>query len=325
LWVRHSFLDRTLPFFQDPQVGLVQTPQASYNVDPVAFNLGLSPELPNDESLFYEFIQPTRNPWGGSVCVGTSFVVRRSALHKVGGFDTSTITEDYATGLLIASAGYRVHYLNQVLSQGLATESFPAFFRQRLRWATGTLQVFLNPRLCPLSLPGFTLAQRLCFLEGLLHWLSAWPRLFFLASPPLFTLLGIQPFLASDQAVAIHFLPYYLLTLFSFRYINHRSASAFLADFYSVLLSVSVTLTLFIGLLAPTKGRFKATPKGLSHQGVDYHWRLAWPFFILLIGSLWVFWLQTAPIRAGIFNYTWIWSLYNIIFLTALLAILWDG
>jgi cellulose synthase (UDP-forming) len=319
------FLDCTLPYFRDPRVGLVQTPQANYNVDPVAYNLGLSPDHPNDESAFYEFIQPIRNVWGAPVCVGTSFVVRRSALLEVGGFDASTITEDYATGLLIASAGYQVVFHNKVLSQGLAPESFPALFRQRLRWTQGTLQVFLSPQLSPLCLPGFTLIQRLCFLEGLLHWFSAWPRLFFLASPPIFTVLGIQPFQASGQDILLHFLPYYLLTLVSARYVNHRSASALMTEFYSVLVSVRVTLTLLRGLFAPTQAIFQVTPKGLSRLSLNYYWDLAWPFACLLLASVWTFWYQIYQIQTGLLTATWVWCVYNILILTALLAVLWDG
>lgn len=37
---RH-FLKRTLPFFQDETIGIVQTPQHFFNVDPVQSNLGL--------------------------------------------------------------------------------------------------------------------------------------------------------------------------------------------------------------------------------------------------------------------------------------------
>ena len=36
-----NFLTRTIGFFQDPQVALVQTPQSFYNADPIARNLGL--------------------------------------------------------------------------------------------------------------------------------------------------------------------------------------------------------------------------------------------------------------------------------------------
>ncbi|HEY9660400.1 MAG TPA: glycosyltransferase, partial [Allocoleopsis sp.] len=36
-----NFLIRTVGFFQDPQIALVQTPQSFYNADPIARNLGL--------------------------------------------------------------------------------------------------------------------------------------------------------------------------------------------------------------------------------------------------------------------------------------------
>lgn len=36
-----NFLTRTVGFFQDENVALVQTPQSFYNTDPIARNLGL--------------------------------------------------------------------------------------------------------------------------------------------------------------------------------------------------------------------------------------------------------------------------------------------
>lgn len=71
-----NFLTRTVGFFQDLQVALVQTPQTFYNPDPIAYDLGLEDILTPEEEVFYRQIQPFRDAAGGVICSGTSFVVR---------------------------------------------------------------------------------------------------------------------------------------------------------------------------------------------------------------------------------------------------------
>ena len=138
-----NFLTRTVGFFQEAQVALVQTPQSFYNPDPIARNLGLEQILTPEEEVFYRQIQPMRDGAGGVICSGTSFVVRRSALIETGCFVTESLSEDFFTGIRLTARGYRLLYLNEKLSAGLAAESIADQALQRIRWAQGTLQHFL--------------------------------------------------------------------------------------------------------------------------------------------------------------------------------------
>ncbi|MEM9503905.1 MAG: cellulose synthase catalytic subunit, partial [Cyanobacteria bacterium P01_E01_bin.43] len=185
-----NFLWRTVGFFQDPQVALVQTPQSFYNPDPIARNLGLEGILTPDEEVFYRQIQPMRDGVGGVVCSGTSFVVRRAALEATGGFVTESLSEDYFTAVRLAAQGNQVIYLEEKLSAGLAAETIAAHATQRIRWAQGTLQAFFIES-NPLTIPGLTPIQRLAHLEGLLHWFSSIPRIVFLLMPLAYTFLQV--------------------------------------------------------------------------------------------------------------------------------------
>ena len=78
-----NFLIRTVGFFQDKEVALVQTPQSFYNIDTIARNLVLENVLTPEEEVFYRQIQPLRDSAGSVVCSETSFVVRRIALEAV--------------------------------------------------------------------------------------------------------------------------------------------------------------------------------------------------------------------------------------------------
>ena len=162
---QQHFLKRTIGLLLDPQVALVQTPQHFLNADPVMRNLAMEAWLLPDEESFYRWIEPVRSGWDAVVCAGTSFLVRRSALEEVGGFVEEAISEDLVTGMVLASRGWKLRYLGEKLSAGLAAETMLDFVRQRQRWASGTLQA-LRLRQGPLRLKGLSWGQRLAYLEG---------------------------------------------------------------------------------------------------------------------------------------------------------------
>ena len=203
-----NFLQRTVGFFQNPEMGLVQTPQSFYNADPIARNLGLEDILTPEEEVFFRQIQPIRDGAGSVICSGTSFVVRRQALKEAGGFVTDSLSEDYFTGIRLSAQGYRLIYLDEKLSAGLAAESIADQASQRLRWARGTLQAFFIEA-NPLTIPGLTFLQRLAHLEGLLHWFSSISRVGFLLFPFAYAFLGVIPLQATmNEVVNVNFIAY---------------------------------------------------------------------------------------------------------------------
>jgi len=256
------FLRRTVPLFTDPRLGFVQTPQTAMNADPVMRNLGLERWLMPDEESFYRWIEPCRDAVGAVVCAGTSFVVRRSALERVGGFETGTPAEDLATGIRLTAAGYRNRYLAEKLSAGLAPFSAAAMARQRCRWASGTLQL-LRTGANPLTIAGLTPLQRLAYLEGLLHWFNVLPQLVLSLLPLSLGSLGIAPLHVSSEGLLLHALPFYGAQLLLIRPLSAQSRTALLPELYRwiflVPLAISVTLTLLGRPL-----RFHVTPKALA-------------------------------------------------------------
>lgn len=326
-----NFLCRTVGFFQDPYVALVQTPQSFYNPDPIARNLGMEGILTPDEEVFYRQIQPMRDGVGGVVCSGTSFVVRRRALEETGGFVTESLSEDYFTAVRLAAQGNQVIYLDEKLSAGLAAETIAAHATQRIRWAQGTLQAFFIDS-NPLTIPGLTLIQRLAHLEGLLHWFSSIPRIVFLVMPLVYTFLHVIPIQASAAEVLYFFLPYYLVQLTVFGWLNHRSRSALLSDVYALVLAFPLAATVIQAFLSPFSRGFRVTPKGVSSDRFVFNWKLAWPLVITLVLtaiSLWQnldWWLagsgNSAPVKGIALG--WIWSAYNLVMLAIALLILLD-
>jgi cellulose synthase (UDP-forming) len=334
-----NFLTRTVGFFQDPQLALVQTPQTFYNPDPIARNLGLENVLTPEEEVFYRQIQPIRDGAGSVICSGTSFVVRRSALEQMGGFVTDSLSEDYFTGIRLSAQGYRLIYLDEKLSAGLAAENIAAQAVQRLRWARGTLQAFFI-KSNPLTIPGLSPLQRLAHLEGLLHWFTSISRVGFLIMPLAYSFLGVIPLRATAAELLYFFLPYYIVQLTVFSWLNYRSRSALLSDIYSLVLCFPLALTVIQAMLNPFSKGFNVTPKGTASDRYTFNWGLAAPLIALFVAtavSLWVnlgmcmikgAWQQTVSPEVaeqvkGI-GLGWIWSGYNLIMLGIALLILLD-
>ncbi|MBD0309747.1 MAG: glycosyltransferase, partial [Microcoleus sp. T1-bin1] len=237
-----NFLTRTIGFFQNPKIALVQTPQSFYNHDPIARNLGLENVLAPEEEVFYRLMEIIKDSADSVVCCGTSFVVRRSALETAGGFVTDSISEDYFTGIRLSATGYRLVYLDEKLSAGLAAENIEAHLTQRLRWARGTLQAFFIDS-NPLTIRGLRFVQRLCHLEGLLHWFTSLTRVFFLLMPLAYSFLSVLPLRASPRELLYFFLPYYLVQVTVFSWLNRRSRSALLSDVYSFVQCIPLAVT----------------------------------------------------------------------------------
>jgi cellulose synthase (UDP-forming) len=187
-----DFLDRTVGFFTDPQVALVQTPQNFYSVDAVSRNLGLPGVITEEQQVFFRAAQPGRDTFGAMICHGTSFVLRRKALAEVGNFPGETLSEDWATSIKLQGAGYKCYYLNELLSAGAAAEFTTEFVTQRLRWARGTLQSFFSST-SPLTAPGLNWMQRIIHLCGPIHYIPFVSRLFCLLLPLLYFFFGVVP------------------------------------------------------------------------------------------------------------------------------------
>ncbi|MEB3310330.1 MAG: glycosyltransferase [Snowella sp.] len=322
-----NFLTRTVGFFQNPQIGLVQTPQSFYNPDPIAKNLGLEKVLASDEEIFYRKTQIMKDNTKTVICSGTSFVVRREALEQVGNFVTDSLSEDYFTGVEISAKGYELVYLPEKLSAGLSAESIGNYLAQRSRWGQGSLQAFFIQS-NPLTIPGLTWMQRLAHLEGLLHWFNTFPRIVLLLIPFLYTCLGIIPFQMQLSEIAYFFLPYYVLYFSSYRWLNDYAHSSLFSDLYSLVSCVPLTRNLINTFINPFGRSFKVTPKGTHRNQITYDWKSAFPVLILLVlivSSLIVnLSLIDQPDYPRKFALTLIWSGYNLILLLAALQCFLD-
>ncbi|MCS6959378.1 MAG: glycosyltransferase [Pseudanabaenaceae cyanobacterium SKYGB_i_bin29] len=281
-----NFLQRTVGFFQDPYTALVQTPQNFFNEDPITVNLGLEGIVNNEQTLFFRHIQPSRDFWGAVVCCGTCFVVRRSVLDEIGGIPTGTVTEDYYLSLRLQARGYRVKYLNEALSAGLAAETIGSFVSQRMRWGQGTLQLLFSD-VNFLSVPNLSWMQRFSHGLGVLYWFLSIPRVMFLFAPLSYLLFDIAPLRATIDQLIFFYLPYYIGGVMCFSWLTENRRSAFWSDVYETLLCLPLSITILQTLISPHNKPFKVTPKGVvDPDRIRVNWILVRPLLGILLLSI---------------------------------------
>lgn len=83
-----------------------------------------------------------RAPLGLSAkLVGTGFMVTDGLMRQLGGWNTTSITEDAEFAAQCALAGVRIHYVPEAMTYDEQPNSFRVSLRQRHRWSAGVLQV----------------------------------------------------------------------------------------------------------------------------------------------------------------------------------------
>jgi hypothetical protein len=145
----------------------------------------------SEQAMFYYCIQPAKNATNSCFFVGTSAVVRRAAIENIGGFATGTATEDIHTSLRLHSRGWRSVYVPEPLAFGLEAVNLTEYYRQRRRWAAGSLGLLFRSADSPLCIRGLSLAQRLNYVSATLAHMQGFQRLFYVAVPVL-TILTLR-------------------------------------------------------------------------------------------------------------------------------------
>lgn len=317
-----NFLERTVGFFADERVAIVQTAQHFYNQDIYQRALAPRRRLHNEQALFFRTLQSGRDRHNSAFFAGSSGVLRRTALEEIGGFRTETITEDLHTSLLLHAKGYQSCYLNEALASGLMPETFEGHLKQRKRWATGAAQVLVRDN--PLFKRGLTWPQRLDYLGSIHYFFLGLPRIVYLIAPLSWLLLSV-PALKADPLALIHFFfSTYLASNLGIRMVSRNTRNAFWSDVHESATCFALAGAACKGLLTRSWQRFEVTPKGQRSErsGVTSAAAIGWhaaAFALLILGICYglVQWSSAAPppglsISLG-------WAGFNVLLLTAVI------
>ncbi len=182
---RPDFLDELMPYFDDPKIGIVQSPQYFRVLDSQHW---LERGAGAVQEFFYRSVQTARQQWRGSaICVGTNAVYRRAALEANGGTTLIEHSEDVHTGFDLRCLGWDLRYVPVALATGVCPSDKDAFMRQQYRWCGGSLSLTFSRKFWKAPLPFST---RCCYLTGLGYYTSTALQAVLMPGLPVFLLLA---------------------------------------------------------------------------------------------------------------------------------------
>jgi cellulose synthase/poly-beta-1,6-N-acetylglucosamine synthase-like glycosyltransferase len=156
--VPKDFLMRTVPFFDEPRVGMVQTRWGHINRD---YSFLTRAQAIGIDGHFG--VEQGARAWSGLLLNfnGTAGLWRRAAIDDAGGWLERTLTEDLDLSYRAQLKGWKMVYLPDVVCPAELPVQLHGFKTQQRRWAKGSIQTakHLLPELWRSPLPLFTKAQ----------------------------------------------------------------------------------------------------------------------------------------------------------------------
>ncbi len=315
-----EFLTRTLSLMRDQDVGIVQTPQHFFNPDPVQNNLGLTRVWPDEQRFFFDTVMKSKDAWNAAFCCGTSSLIRFSALEKIGGFPTDSVTEDFLLTLRLREKGIQTVYLNEVLSLGLAPEGLKEYYGQRSRWCLGAIQISRGPS-GPLKMRnGLPLIDRISLIDTFIFWsANHLMRLVAFVIPGLYLLFGVQAVHASVVDAISHVGPFIIAQVAVLIWLTEGRILPIMSDLYGTLCATEVVKAFAAGMLRPKGQKFKVTAKGGDRSKRIIQWPVLRIFLFYLavnvLGILNVFLFNRSVGLTDMGMMALFWSWYNIVIL----------
>ncbi|MES2225076.1 MAG: glycosyltransferase [Patescibacteria group bacterium] len=248
-----DFLLKTMPYFSDPDMAFVQSPQyyKNYMVNEVTRGAW------EQQELFFGPICRGKNRLNAVTMCGTNMVIRKEMIMAVGGMCEESIAEDFVTGLFLHEHGWKSAYVAEVLAEGLAPEDFLSYYKQQFRWARGALDVIFKYNL--LFRKNLTLAQKIQYLASASFYLSGGIIVLHALIPIIFFFSGLVPVVIATMLLALIFLPYIFVTLYTL-----QGSSNFTYTFRSLAFSMSsfsIHLEALWSILTGSKPKFEITSK----------------------------------------------------------------
>lgn len=312
------FLKELISFLeQDERAAFIQTPQFYTNTD--GNLVAESAEI--QQAIFYEIVAEGKYLRNSMFCCGTNVIFRVQALHAVGGFDESSITEDFATSFKLHCAGYTSVYHNHVCVFGMAPEGLGQYLKQQSRWACGTTQVlthvlkkfFTSPR-------ALSIRQWWEYFLAGTYYCIGWAFLFFLVCPLVALFFNIPTQFFKTPAYILTFIPYLVFTLGTFLatlYGRGYSLKKVYQGLCLVLVSFPILMQSVVYGIVGKKVQFVVTSKE-ARESMPY--TALWPQMVMIVVHIAALWYGMVLIVHGVNLYPVIVNMlfvgYNLFVLT---------
>ncbi|ORX78046.1 hypothetical protein BCR32DRAFT_247468 [Anaeromyces robustus] len=272
--VKSNFLLKTIPYFiyvekcnaklsksEQRHLGFLQTPQCFYEPDIFQYNLYSETKVPNEQDFFYRLAEVSRTSSNSVIYGGSNTVISRKALEDVGGFYTESITEDYATGLLLESKGYLSLATPEPLASGMTPNTFDDHIKQRSRWACGVVNIIRNKHMNPLWNMKLHFIQRLNYISSAFYWYTPFNKLIYMISPFFFAVFNIPVFRCTSLEIMIYWLPMFILQNICLRILTNNMISIKWSNIFQMSVMPFLITPVLKETFGISKKKFKVTDK----------------------------------------------------------------
>lgn len=109
-------------------------------------NASLLTRFVNIETLAYQCMNQAGRYYFFKLCTipGTNFVIRRSIINQMGGWDTKALSEDTEISFRIYRMGYYIKFMPLAVTWEQEPQKLKQWFKQRTRWAKGNVYVLIK-------------------------------------------------------------------------------------------------------------------------------------------------------------------------------------
>ncbi len=291
--VKSDFLLKTIPYFVDIEkknadkpegekvlLGLLQTPQCFYEPDIFQYALYSEKTAPNEQDFFYRTIEVAKTASNSVIYGGSNTVLSRKALEDIGGFFTESITEDFATGLLIESHGYISLALPEPLASGKTPDTLAEHIKQRIRWGRGVIST--AKQLHILTRKGLSIPQRISYWSSVVYWYSPVKNMIYILSPLFFAVFAIPVFKCSWFDLLLFWFPMYIMQDLSLRAFSGNSVSLKWSGIYETSVMPYLLVPIVKELFGITTKKFAVTDKSKKTIKHKIDLKAIRPFLILI-------------------------------------------
>lgn len=211
-----DWLNCMVPYFDNENVGFIQSPQDYRDRDQSAFKSFCYWEYAG----FFNIGMVQRNEYNAIIQHGTMTMIRKSALLEVGKWSEWCICEDSELGLRLYEAGYDSVYVKDSFGKGVMPDTMSGYMTQRFRWVYGAMQIIKAHwrSFLPSKTPTLTSAQKYYFIAGWLPWISDALALLFTMTSLILTAVILYDPIHSELPANAFLMP--TVGIFSFKIIR---------------------------------------------------------------------------------------------------------
>lgn len=100
------------------------------------YNIPVDDPLTQTMSHFAGMSEAINDALGNANCLGSGYIMRRTALQAIGGFPTESLAEDVCCSATLLGAGWKTAFIPEAVQYGSVPDSYLGHIKQRTRWVS---------------------------------------------------------------------------------------------------------------------------------------------------------------------------------------------